>query len=304
ENLFMKIAKKEETIENIPEIRFLIQLGFLKNKTTISEKGKLYFTKKYVLNDYEESKAILINAIKQIPACIAICESLFGRKDLKKENIFNLLLVYDLIDANSKLESISGFIMLLNYCGLISYSKKTGLIRINYNPFSCEELPRNIFISPETPFSNLIAIRKIIRNSSVYINWVAKHLGKKALEILAEEVDGNDIQEINLLSSINVSEDLLRFRSDFKKFKEEMKSKGINANLRIIVDKTIINQLHDRWFITKGKCFNIPPLNSLLQGQHCEIFETDSMPPFVKLWNQSKNIISEWNIIEAISRKK
>ena len=194
--------------------------------------------------------------------------------------------------------------MLLNYCGLITYNKKDGSIRIAHNPSSSSIIPRNMFITPQKPFSNVLALRKIIRHSLGFIYWVDKHLGRKVLELLCEELDGNVIQEVRLLGSINVNEDLARIRSDFKRFKVEMGFKKIQAHFKILVDKTIINSIHDRWVTTENKQYNVPPLNSLLQGQASEIIETSTRPPFEGWWCHAKDILSGWGEISKHASRK
>jgi len=303
EKILKSIAEKNYVYSPYDKssLNFLKQLGFLSFKSKISNKGNNYFVKKYILNEYQEGKEILTNAVKDLPVIYSITSVLYGRKGLNRQNLYSFLLNFGFIHKNVNIERLSGFIMLLNYCKILTYSKKTGNIKINHNPHCNKDLPKSFFISPETPFSNLFSVRKIIRKSSNYIWWISKHLGKKVLEVLSEEIDGNFLNEIRLITSINISEDLSILRKNFKRFKLEMEIRGVRVSLKLLTNKKIINGIHDRWFITENFCYNFPPMNSLLQGQHCEILKTDIIPPFNNWWNKSFDIIDEWNkILEYI----
>ena len=68
--------------------------------------------------------------------------------------------------------------------------------------------------------------------------------------------------------------------------------------MRVITNSDLKNQLHDRWLITESGTYNIPSTDTLRVGQYSEIRKTDSELPFSDWWNQSLDLISDWNQIE------
>ena len=68
--------------------------------------------------------------------------------------------------------------------------------------------------------------------------------------------------------------------------------------MRVILDSELKNSLHDRWLITESGTYNIPSTDTLRVGQYSEIKKTDSQLPFSDWWNQSLDLILDWNRIE------
>ena len=96
--------------------------------------------------------------------------------------------------------------------------------------------------------------------------------------------------------------DFENFRNLFKRLQGELTKQ--NLSCRVICDKKIINQIHDRWFISKNFKFNVPTINSLYQGQYSEINKTKSNPPFQEWWDNSLDIIQDWNKIKNAKEKE
>lgn len=55
-------------------------------------------------------------------------------------------------------------------------------------------------VMPNTPYSNLLYIRKRLRACRQYVWWIDKHFDRKALELLAEEIDRTHVTELRILS--------------------------------------------------------------------------------------------------------
>lgn len=157
------------------------------------------------------------------------------------------------------------------------------------------------FISPTTPFSNTLQIEKTIKGCDEYLYWVDKYFGKSGLEILAAAFSSNkeiNINEIKILTSLEKVDDNLR--KGFKRFREELKNRGISAEMRVLAQKEIAVSIHDRWIISKYKTFNIPSPDVIKRGQYSEIKETDIRPPFDKWWKEGLDIIQEWQKISDL----
>jgi hypothetical protein len=52
--------------------------------------------------------------------------------------------------------------------------------------------------------------------------------------------------------------------SDFKRFQKEMAALGIAVEWRVIERSD--QEFHDRFMVTKGKAWNVPPVNTLYKG--------------------------------------
>lgn len=150
-------------------------------------------------------------------------------------------------------------------------------------------------ISPEKPFTNEMRIRHIIRSSDSYIHWFDKYFTRRGLEFLSQEVDTEAVDNIKILTGTKQTDHNLR--KEFKKFKEEMENQGVKVEMRIIPEEKS-RDIHDRWLISENRGFNIPSINTIGRGQHAEINESSSRPPFEKWWKKSMDIVQEWNNIQ------
>ncbi len=159
-------------------------------------------------------------------------------------------------------------------------------------------------ITPQTPFSNISQMEKTIQKCDEYLYWIDKYFGKSGLEILASALSSNqviNISEVKILTSLEKVDDKLR--EDFKRFKEELKNRGISAEMRVLVQKDVAASIHDRWIISKYKSFNIPSPDVIKRGQYSEIKETDARLPFDELMESSLDIIHDWPKISELIRK-
>lgn len=138
-------------------------------------------------------------------------------------------------------------------------------------------------IKPEEPFSNVVKLRRILRESEEFIWWADLHFHARALEELIETIDPAVVREVRILSGpANVDE---RAKRDFARFREEVQRKGITAEWRVLPGFA-----HDRFIISKNACYNVPPVNSLLRGSYAEVLETPNRPPFDDWWAKAAPI--------------
>ena len=156
-------------------------------------------------------------------------------------------------------------------------------------------------ITPESPFTNKIIFLNTLSKCEGYIYWVDKYFSKKGLELLSQSVNKGKVKEIKIIMSIEKVDD--NFRSLFKDFKEEMLNKGINCELKVIIDPKIKSLIHDRFIISKYDSYNIPSPDVIARGQLSEISKSGNseslLGQFNNLWEKSKDIIQDWNEIKA-----
>ncbi|MCW4009709.1 MAG: hypothetical protein NWF05_03710 [Candidatus Bathyarchaeota archaeon] len=277
---------------------FLKSIDFI-NSDGLTEMGGDYYKSRFILHDKELSTKILATTIKKYLPTQAICQLLWGRPNLNKESIYRLLVHNDYISSKEfKEPDIGGFLMLLNQCGIIKYNKKGNSIAVLYNPRTGAEFEISTkFLSPETPYSNIRNLRDILRDSKGFVHWFDKHFSIKGFEPLHDEADGIKINEIKVLSGVTSQRVNNRLRDEFIRFKKEMETRQISAELRIICDKTILNEIHDRWIVSESAVFNVPPIDTIFQGQYSEMKRTDNRPPFKQWWSNGFDIVSQWQEI-------
>ncbi|NIQ07192.1 MAG: hypothetical protein GWO20_16125, partial [Candidatus Korarchaeota archaeon] len=70
--------------------------------------------------------------------------------------------------------------------------------------------------------------------------------------------------------------------------------------LRVLTNKSLLQEIHDRWILSETTSWNVPPLNSIFQNQAAEIHRSKGAIPFEDWWKQGKDILEEWNTIQSV----
>jgi len=121
------------------------------------------------------------------------------------------------------------------------------------------------------------------------------------LEIIIQGLQSiaqSNLKEIKILTSTDKAD--LSLRKSFKDFRKELENKGIRTELRVIPPGKTRSEIHDRWVMTQGKNYNLPSVETLQRGQYSEISETRNKLPFEKWWEESLDIITDWEKIERL----
>jgi len=157
----------------------------------------------------------------------------------------------------------------------------------------------DILISPNRPFENRMYLRGILKEGDEYIYWIDKYFNEAGLENLTKSIDSKKIKEIRIITSVDKADE--DFKKSFKNFKKSMENKGINCLLKVIVDKKIKSEIHDRFILSKYDAYNIPSSDIIARGQLSEISKSSNkdelLKEFNRIWENSKDIISEWDEI-------
>lgn len=151
-------------------------------------------------------------------------------------------------------------------------------------------------IAPENEFSNIVLIKNAIKSCEGNFIWVDKYISIKALEILHEailDIPSGTIKSVKLLMAQEKVTEQLRDR--FKHLRNELNALGICSELRVIVAGNIKNSIHDRWIMGDSVVYNIPSADVVARGQYSEIKKTIERPPVNEWWEQSLDIIDDWN---------
>lgn len=151
-------------------------------------------------------------------------------------------------------------------------------------------------ITSEQPYTSKRRLfRTVLSSCKDYVWWVDKYFRKKGFEFLIDLRDENKVDEIKILLTLEPVEKSLR--DEFVDFAEEMKNYGKTIEMRVIVDSKIKQSFHDRWIISKNICYNVPSIDVAMRTQIAEFKVTENRPPFEDWWNNSLDIIKDWDKI-------
>jgi len=303
ESLIKKIGNKSlEDIEKATDVKlsFLMNLGLIKNSTDkstnkswyeLTDMGKKYYVNNFCTNQKDEAAAIIKDLLEKTKPVSIIKQILWGKPNVTKDNVKNLLCHHDMAEQDNNLGS---FLLILNKFKIISYSKKHNKIRILAEPEEVSTM-EDYFVSESKPYSNHLKVKQMIQCAEDSIFWVEKHFSPKIYELLSYYADGNNLKSIRLLTGIqHITPET---RKEYKKLKKELSNREIKFTHRIVTDKKLLSQLHGRWFISTNYVYKIPPINTILQGQTDEIIKRAKAPNLRSYWDHSCDFIDEWNKI-------
>ena len=127
------------------------------------------------------------------------------------------------------------------------------------------------------PYSNLVHLREVLRSCQEFIWWADNYFYERGLEELISCVDPKIIRSVKILSSSKKITE--KTKRDFKRFCEEVTSRGIEIEWRISQD-----DFHDRFIIGSNICYIAASLDTILAGNYAQIIETPKRPPFETWW--------------------
>jgi hypothetical protein len=165
---------------------------------------------------------------------------------------------------------LGALLALMSRAQIIEYAKREGTFRVLAKPLDEPELPGSIFISPDTPASNRIWLRRILGECNQFIFWLDKHFLPEGLDFMVEAADGARVGTVRVLS-LALEENKTRMaKRAYRDVARELRGRGIEFEWRFIESKEV-RDTHDRWIITSGRSWNVPNLNAIISGQRSEI---------------------------------
>lgn len=232
----------------------------------------------WIYDDEPTARTIWQDALLGLPAVQAVMQGLHGRGPVRVAGAHHILARHRFV-ASPDVAAVRTFLQTLNAAEIVAYSNKMQTVRI-LAPVPEEIAAVVRVVEPERPYSNVLALREILRSCEEYIHWAEPHLPRRALEPLSYEADAAQIAEIKLLSGEKSMDHATR--KDFKRFSAEMTQRGINAEWRTIRQADMV--WHDRFILGRRQAWNVPPVNTLLKGDYSEASRTPTRPPFDRWW--------------------
>lgn len=247
---------------------------------SLNQEGRAFEDAYWIDSDEATAERLLARALLRLPATQALMQGLHGRGPVAFRGAHHLMARHGLTDPDVP-SHLRAFLLMLNRSGLVAYSNKLQTVRI-LAPLPDGAAAQVQVIEPERPYSNVVALRQILRGCEGYIWWAEPHLGRKALEPLALEADVARIRDIRLLSAEKSMDETAR--SDFKRFHAEMLNRGIDSEWKVIPPKAM--DWHDRFILGRRQIWNVPPVNTLHKGDYSEASRTPTRPPFERWWER------------------
>jgi hypothetical protein len=180
---------------------FLRALGFVETSDPprLTAVGAEYFQAAFVRGDDRGANSILRDALMQMPSVIAVAQLLDGIAGRTRESVETVLRSQG-FGTNLKDRDLGFFVTLLSRAEILSYNKSTGAVSVLVHPARSESVPTSVFISPATPFSNRVWLRRVLEEATGDLRWLDKHFTSAAFEAIWEAVDGNRVARVRILS--------------------------------------------------------------------------------------------------------
>ncbi len=128
------------------------------------------------------------------------------------------------------------------------------------------ELPTggdDAYLDPSRPFSNELALRRVIREFRGRVLWYEQHMDRKLLELLSDELDRDAVSDLRLLSGpANVTP---KAKRAFERFSEEMTGAGVGCDWRVL-SADVAREIHARVLYDDRATYELPPVSALLKG--------------------------------------
>jgi hypothetical protein len=270
----------------------LVQLGFARRtpprdvfldawEFRLTDEGRAFDDAANVYGDDGEAQRMLREAYLRMPITQALMQGLHGRGAVPVSGALHLLARHGLMDAKA-LPAFRSMLSVLNGMGVLAYSVKHQTVRITAPMPSDEDGPQPAVrvVEPDRPYSNVRHLRETLRSCRDFIWWADPHFEKRGFEPLSDEADAARIKSIRILSGTHPNAVDLK---DYERFKKEMATLGINVEFSVVSPPE--REWHDRYIVTRGAAWNVPPLGAVTKGSYSEFAKTEP-PPFERWWQK------------------
>ncbi len=269
----IRAAGERRTVEPA-DAEFIVDIGLLAPTGGLTPAGQAYFDAAFIDRDEPSTVLALQAALRDYPPTQAILQRLFGVPRVDKTIVDSVLrnvgLGADLTDRK-----LGTLLVLLDRADVIRYVRSKGEVTVLLPPMDNGQVPTTIFVSRETPFSNVMWLGRVLRQSEGHIYWLDKHFMPAGLEALADVADGNRISEIRVLSLRLTDNSTPKALKAYRALKVELANRGISFEWRF-VDSTVVRDSHDRWIIGDNSAYNVPDVGTVMSGNKSEMSKSES----------------------------
>lgn len=257
------------------EIALLVALGLAsEGPLELTPLGEQYFSSRFIRAEPDSVREILAAAVRTYPPAEAIVQLLAGVAEVDRTRVETVLRSQGLDDGLAE-RSLSSLLVLLDEAGVIRYTRNSGAVEVLASPAKESAPPRNVFVSPSTPFGNRVWLRRVIESLEGFVFWFDKHFLPAAFEVLWEAADGSRIREVRVLSLEFDANQGRTAKRQYRDLRTELATRGVSLEWRTI-DSKEVRDTHDRWLIGEGAAWNVPNVNAILSGQNSELSESSN----------------------------
>ena len=177
--------QQEKTVPN-GVFDFFLTSGLIDRETfRLSPDGKVLFELLYIYLDIPKANEILKQKLLKNPVVNLIGQVFYGRGKQSIEQLRTLLNYHCIADREVEYGEVISLLTLLNKLDVVVYDKKNKQFYVK--EVADGETPiQQYYINPNTPFSNIYNLRKVIRACRGSIFWIDKHFRKEGFEILLD----------------------------------------------------------------------------------------------------------------------
>lgn len=250
-----------------------------------TERGHAYFLARFVQNRQDDAREILTECLANFPPAEAIVQLLRGGRDTTRANAESALRATGHHEGLNR-RTLGTFLVMLDMVGLVAYNRQAGAVHVQRDPAE-DAVPKDVFLSPETPYSNVAWLRAILAECEQYIYWLDKHFYAVGFEHIWRTADASRVSEIRILSA-DLGDNLDGpARDDYRRLRDELAGKGISLEWRVLPRKQI-KDTHDRWIIGEDYLRNVPPIRSIHLNQRAEMTRSanhaEALAGFERYW--------------------
>lgn len=233
---------------------------------SFSDKGKSLFEALFVYHEEATGAAQIAQFLLCNPVVNLLCQYFYGRGKVAVDQLRTLLNYQQVTVDEVTYPEIISLLILLNKYGIVVYDKKNKMFLVKAIDGSVHPISQ-YYIQPETPFSNIYNMRKVIRTCRGDVFWIDKHFRKEGFELL---LDGLPYEGISSVTIISGADNLTASaRADYTALQSELGNRGVSLTWRVINNPSF--KWHDRWLVADNQCHNIPPVLAIIRGQRSDI---------------------------------
>lgn len=290
--LGLKVARRGNRPADPPGVDHVLQrAGLTDEDGNVTVAGQALHKVRWIVGDERQARDGLARSLRPLLPIQVVEQELRGFPPVPEDGVLELLQIHGAAPADLTVEDLRPTLREWNALGVVVYSNKWKTVRLGRLPDAEEAAPGEddrlaVLVSPQTPYSNVVKLRRILRRLKGTVYWVDKHFNARAFEDLIDEIDSDAVDEVRILSGS--ADNVLTPKSfrDYRRFQKEMSNRGVGTEWRLAT-ADIASNLHDRWLLDAKSRYNVPPVNSFYRSQYSEILQTASKPPVDDWWAES-----------------
>lgn len=274
-------------VQRVFELTNLVEASGVDGSRGLTTSGLALYRAAWVHHDETATKRLLGQALRALLPIQVLDQELGNTDPIPESGAVHLLALHRVVPPTFTADHARLTFRWLNDLGVVVYSRQKKTVRfVPDDPGAAkagEVGSLGAMISPRTPYSNVVRLRRVLRTQSGVVTWADPHFGARALEELADELDPSKVSELRIISGDAINVLSPRSFRDFQRFEQEMSNKGITAEWRVDTAR----DWHDRFLVDANGSFNMPPVNNLFKNEYSEILPSDSKPPVDEWWLRS-----------------